>query len=68
MASRQKPLVAYYAKATGILRSRHSEEFHEILQEVYKENNVDVVPRGSREQQRQRRIERQEKLLKELKG
>ena len=63
-----KELVRYYALAQAELRNRHDAEFHEILQAIYAENNVDVIPRGSRAQQRQRRIERQEKLLKELKS
>lgn len=62
----QGSLQKYYYKATSILRQRHIEEFHEILAEIYKENDVDVKPRGSREQQRQRRIEKQKKLLAEL--
>lgn len=59
-------LQKHYHKATSILRQRHIQEFHEILAEIYKDNDVDVKPRGSREQQRQRRIEKQKKLLAEL--
>lgn len=64
--SKKKPLTRYYQIATARLRQNHIDEFHEILADVYKEHNVDVKVRGSREQQRQRRIERQKKLLKDL--
>ena len=50
MSERAKYLASAYAKATAVLRHHHDEEFHEILEDIYKEDGVVVKKRitGSR--------------------
>lgn len=55
-----------YQIATSELRDRHHEEFHEILADVYRRYNIAVKPRGSRKQQRAKKIERTQEYLKTL--
>ena len=50
MSDRAKFLASAYAKATAILRHHHDDEFHEILEDIYREQGVTVKKRltGSR--------------------
>lgn len=60
---RRNALMRAYAEASNELRRRHDDEFHSILQEIYKKNGLVVRKRRSRQQAAIARIEEARRIL-----
>lgn len=64
--AREKVLSSLYTKAHRELRRRHDMEFHDILDELYKESGIEVKRRLTGERKRQADIAKAKALLAAL--
>lgn len=57
MAEQRKEVLKAYQDAARELRSRHDDEFHEILERLYEERGIEVKKRRSRKQAARARLQ-----------